>query len=349
VDLEPTDEQRELRSGAAALLADRCPPSLVRSVIEKGADSSELWAALVDQGWTALTVSESAGGMGLGPIEAGILAEELGRVVAPVPWWETVGAYASVVPADALADVVSGSVTATVAGLGDSRTGRSGFVAHRSGSGWVLDGRDDAVPRLGSVDRVAVLAQTPDGLGVFAVEAAAAPIDTIDATRPWAGLETSSTPAEHLGPAPALGVATALALLSAEAVGVCQALLEATIGYVKVREQFGVPIGSFQAVKHGLADAHLLVQRARAAVTWALLCLAEQHADAVLASHLAKVAASDAAAEVPRVALQYHGGIGYTWEHDLHLWLKRARTDSVLMGTAAAHRQRVADLLGLPA
>jgi alkylation response protein AidB-like acyl-CoA dehydrogenase len=351
VDLEPTDEQRELRAGARSLLADRCPPALVRQVTEKGSSAEDLWASLVEQGWTALTLPESAGGLGLGPVEAGILAEELGRVVAPTPWWETVGAYASVVPSSAsaeLAEVAEGTLTGTVAGLGDARTARSGFTATETGGSWTVTGLDEAVPRLASVDRLAVVAQSSDGPVVLAVDERGTPVHTIDATRPWSRLQLTDAPARLLGPLGPHGVALPVALLSAEAVGVSQSLLDQTVEYVKVREQFGVPIGSFQGLKHGLADAHLVVQRARAAVTYALLTLAEDHPRAQLAAHMAKSAASDAANHLAQLSIQYHGGIGYTWEHDLHLWVKRARADAVLLGTAASHRQRIADLIGLP-
>ncbi len=352
MDLEPTDEQRELRAGARSLLADRCPASLVRQVTEKGTSAEDLWGALVEQGWTALTLPEEAGGLGLGPVEAGILAEELGRVVAPAPWWETVGAYASVVPTSELDEVAEGLVTGTVAGLGDARTTRTGFTATGSGGSWSVTGCDEAVPRLATAARLAVVATSADGPVVLALdpqELAATPVDTVDATRPWSRLTLTDSPARLLGPLAPLCLALPRALLAAEAVGVAQALLDVTVDYVKVREQFGVPIGSFQGLKHGLADAHLAVQRARATVTYSLLTLAEGHADADLASHMAKAAASDAAVLLAKQSIQYHGGIGYTWEHDLHLWVKRARTDAVLLGTAAAHRQRVADLIGLPA
>jgi alkylation response protein AidB-like acyl-CoA dehydrogenase len=359
VELEPTPDQRELRAGCASLLAARCPASLVRQVVEKGVRAEALWADLVEQGWTSLTLPESAGGLGLGAVERGILAEELGRVVAPVPWLSTVGMYAPVVAAAASAEqaerllepVAQGSMLATLAVDEDGRSGSCAparTTAHQDRGTWLLTGTKVGVPDLVGAHRVAV---TTD-VGVFVIDPQQAEVSAmraVDASRGWATLMLRDTPAlEHLQGDPTPGLDAAITALSAESVGVAQALLEQTISYVGVREQFGVPIGTFQAVQHGLADAHLLVQRAGAAVTYAGLCLDEHHPDRALAAAMAKAASAAAASELARVALQYHGGIGYTWEHDLQLWFKRARADAVLMGTAEAHRQRVADLVGLP-
>jgi alkylation response protein AidB-like acyl-CoA dehydrogenase len=173
----------------------------------------------------------------------------------------------------------------------------------------------------------------------------------MDATRPWADV-TVDAPASAPVAADAQlrdGLATALALQAAETVGVCQRLLDDTVAYVSVRHQFGRPVGSFQGLQHTLAEAHLLLERARGATTLALLSLHERDPRSPLAAASASVAAKDAALRIARDALQSHGGIGYTWEHDLQLALKRARANTVMWGAAAWHRQRVADLLGLPA
>ena len=201
-----------------------------------------------------------------------------------------------------------------------------------------------------TADRVVVIADN----GLFVVDTAdvrAAPVATVDRTRPWATLHFDNSPAQRIETTPEAierGLQLAVVALAAETVGTCAAILDRTIEYAKQREQFGVPIGSFQAVKHKLANDYLAVERARASVYFAALTIAEDDERRRLATAMAKAAAGDCERRVVEDAIQIHGGIGYTWEHDLQLWAKRAKANGSLLGTAAWHRARLADLLGLP-
>jgi alkylation response protein AidB-like acyl-CoA dehydrogenase len=173
----------------------------------------------------------------------------------------------------------------------------------------------------------------------------------MDRTRPWATVHFDGVPAQRIDTGPEAiehGIQLAVVALAAETVGACTAILDRTIEYAKQREQFGVPIGSFQAIKHKMADDYLAVERARAAVYFAALTIAEDDERRRLATAMAKVAAGDCERRVVEDAIQTHGGIGYTWEHDLQLWAKRAMCNSALLGTTGWHRTRLADLLGLP-
>ncbi|MDX6285187.1 MAG: hypothetical protein QOG53_672 [Frankiales bacterium] len=373
MDLEFTTEQEALRDGVRALLDRECPASVVRELVEKGRAAERLWSAQVATGWTALAIPEDAGGLGLGAVEVALVAEEAGRVVAPGPWLATTTQYAAIVHEVATAEqaralltpVADGSITGALA-LAEDPTGNPPDVvrtiARRSGDGWVLDGTKHVVVGGDEADMLAVVAAIDEPsdthLGVFVVPAASvpiAPVATVDRTRPWATVVLDGTTVEHgLGdPGSAYdGIRRALDLatvaLAAETVGACAALVDRTIEYAKQREQFGVPIGSFQAVKHKLTDDYVAVERARAAVYYAALTVAEDDPRRAAAVAMAKAAAGDCEHRVTEDAIQTHGGIGYTWEHDLQLWVKRAKANGALLGTATWHRARLASLIGLP-
>jgi alkylation response protein AidB-like acyl-CoA dehydrogenase len=201
-----------------------------------------------------------------------------------------------------------------------------------------------------TADRLVVVASN----GLFVVDRADVTVEavpTVDRTRPWATVQLDSSPGQQIETGPEQiehGLQLAVVALAAETVGACAAIVDRTVEYAKQREQFGVPIGSFQAVKHKLANDYLAVERARAAVYFAALTLAEDDERRRLATAMAKIAAGDCERRVVEDAIQTHGGIGYTWEHDLQMWAKRAKTNGVLLGAAAWHRARLADLLGLP-
>ncbi len=371
--LEPTDDQRALRDSVREVLARECPPSVVRATVEKGTPATALWEQAVALGWTGLTLPEDRGGAGLGPLEVAVVAEELGWAAAPLPWLATVTQYAAVVagagtPEQAqplLARLLEGG-TGTLAVSEDPidlLPRLPAVQAEPTSAGWQLTGTKVAVVDAVTADQFVVIAAVGPRLAAFVVPRAdlqVVPVRCVDATRPWAmvllaGVQVS--PDCSLGDpgsadtdaAVRRGLDLAVSALAAESVGVCRALLSTTLAYVRVREQFGRPVGSFQAVQHRLVDAHLATERARACATYSALCLAERSDQSALATAAAAVAAGDAAQRVAGDALQAHGGIGYTWESDLHLWLKRARANAALLGTPAAQRQRVADLLRLPA
>ena len=373
MDLEFTAEQEALRDGVRTLLERECPASAVRELVEKGRAPERLWSAQVDTGWTALALPEDVGGLGLGAVEVALVAEEAGRVVAPGPWLTTATQYAAIVTEAAteeqarvlLSPVVEGSVTGTLA-LTESTTGNPPdvvrTVARQQDGAWVLDGTKCVVIGATEADLLVVIAAidepSADRLGVFVLLTGSVtiePVATVDRTRSWATVVLDGTRAEHVLGDPgssyrairrALDLATVA--IAAETVGTCSALLERTIEYAKQREQFGVPIGSFQAVKHKLVDDYVEVERARATVYFAALTVAEDDPRRDAAVAMAKAAAGDCEHRVTEDAVQTHGGIAYTWEHDLQLWVKRAKANGSLLGTAAWHRARLASLIGLP-
>jgi alkylation response protein AidB-like acyl-CoA dehydrogenase len=373
MDLEFTAEQEALRDGVRALLERECPATAVRELVEKGRAPQRLWPAQVETGWTALALPEDVGGLGLGAVEVALVAEEAGRAVAPGPWLTTTTQYAAAVTEAGsdeqaqtlLGPVAEGQVTGALA-LAEEPSGNPPTVvqttARRDGDTWILNGTKYVVIGAEDADVLAVVAAidepSSDRLGVFIVATKTAtinPVATVDRTRPWATVILEDTRADHALGAPgtsydaiqrALQLATVA--LAAEIVGACAALVDRTIEYAKQREQFGVPIGSFQAVKHKLADDYVAVERARAAVYFAALTVAENDPRRDAAASMAKAAAGDCEHRVTEDAIQTHGGIGYTWEHDLQLWVKRAKANGALFGTAAWHRARLASLIGLP-
>jgi alkylation response protein AidB-like acyl-CoA dehydrogenase len=376
VHLEFTSEQDELRDGVRTMLARECPVSLVREVVEKGATPDALWSQMVELGWPALTVPERAGGLGMGAVELAVVVEELGRVLAPGPFVPTVTQFAPVV-AEAgsseqqerfLGGIGAGKLTGTLALVEESGSvdaGRVTTTAAPDGDGFVLEGAKETVVEASTADEIAVIARTPgtrgdDGVGAFVVSRADVridPIDALDPTRPLArvALDGVRIDAERAlgepGPATAAAIRRAVEVattaLAVETVGAAQAIFDITLAYAKQREQFGAPIGSFQAIKHKFADMLVALERARATSYFAALTIAEDDDRRALATSTAKAAAGDCAALLAKEGIQIHGGIGYTWEHDMHLYVRRVKSSSLLFGNAAQHRARVADLIGL--
>jgi alkylation response protein AidB-like acyl-CoA dehydrogenase len=376
MELEFTEEQEELRAGVRAMLERECPMSLVRSVVEDGESADGLWKQMVELGWPALTIAEEHGGIGLGAVELAVVVEELGRVVAPGPFMSTVSQFAPLVREAGspeqqtrfLGGVAEGSLTGALA-LTEATTaldpGGIHATATRAGDGWQLSGEKRFV--LGGVDadEIAVVARVEgsegeDGVAAFVVPRAdtkVTPVEAVDATRSLAtvALDGVRVDGDRLlgepGPATATAVRRALeeavAAIALETVGVCQTIFDVTLEYAKQREQFGVPIGSFQAIKHKFADMLVALERARATGYYAALTIAEDDERRSLASSTAKAAAGDCERLLSKEGIQIHGGIGYTWEHDMHLYVRRAKTGGLLLGTAAEHRARIADLLGL--
>jgi alkylation response protein AidB-like acyl-CoA dehydrogenase len=376
VHLEFTAEQDELRDGVRTVLAGECPMSLVREVVEKGKAADALWSRMVELGWPALTVSEAAGGLGMGPVELAVVVEELGRVVAPGPFVPTVSQFAPVV-AEAgspeqqnrfLGAIAAGELSGTLAlaeAAGSIDPASVTATAEPNGTSFVLHGTKSIVVEAAAADEIAVVARRPgtegdDGVGAFVVPRAdtgVEPVDALDATRPLArtSLDGVRVDADRVlgepGPATATAIRRAVELavtaLAIEIVGAAQAIFDVTLAYAKEREQFGVPIGSFQAIKHKFADMLIALERARATSYFAALTIAEDDDRRAVAASMAKAAAGDCAALLAKEGIQIHGGIGYTWEHDMHLYVRRVKSDAILLGNAAQHRARVADLIGL--
>lgn len=372
MDLELDADQRELAELGRAFLAEACPPSLVRAVFEGGDAPGELWAAMVDLGWPALAAAEDHGGLGQGFIAEAVLAAELGRAVAPVPYLATITQFAPLLVAagadELLRRVTAGACTGALA-LAEAAGHRPGDVAttaQPTSQGWLLDGVKTHVLDGATAEEVVVVARVagsrgPVGVGAFLVpgdELAVEPIATIDPTMALATVRLADVEIDGarmlLDPRQATSFAAiegvrhhATVALTVSGVSTCRAIFEETVHYAKTRHQFGRPIGSFQAVKHRLADLYLAVERADALAWYASLCVAEADARLPVAAAMAKAALGDCRRLATRDGLQLHGGIGFTWEHDLHFLLKRAVTTAWLLGDAASHRGELAGHLGL--
>lgn len=336
MDLTVTDTQNELRESVRGVLDRECTAEVLRRRTETGERPDALWARMVELGWPALTIAEEDGGLGFGFAELLVVLEELGRAAAPGPLLPTVTHLSPAADAELRRAIASGERTGSLA-TGDLRVDGdavSGTARHVIEGSWV--------------DSLVVI--TADDDGVWLVDASAterAPETTVDLTRDLTTVTFDRAPAQRLGGAALAATVRDHATigLAVETVGTAQRLLAMTTGYAKVREQFGVPIGSFQAVKHQLADAHVAVEKAQATAWFAALTVAEDDPRRTLAASMAKAAAGDAARLLAERAIQLHGGIGYTWEHDLHLYAKRARTNALLLGDPAEHRAKIATLL----
>lgn len=372
MDFEFTDDQLALRENARDVLASACPSSVVRAVYDDGATGADLWTTLVGLDWPAIGIAEDHGGMGCGFLEVGIVVEELGRVTAPSPFLATITGLAPMLceaeRVDLLPRIASGSLTGTLALAEHGRwePAATAATARRVADGWVLDGAKSHVLDGASADEIAVVARLEstvggEGLGVFLLpraSASARPHVVMDPTMPiadvvLAGVEVSGDRVliEPGDPGAARAIertlheaTTAMALST---VATCRAIFEMTLQYAKDREQFGRPIGSFQALKHRLADMYLAVERASSLAYFAALTIAEDDDRRAMAASMAKSAAGDCQRLVVGDGLQLHGGIGFTWEHDLHFLLKRAKSGDLLFGSAASHRTQLARLMGL--
>jgi len=328
MDFELSDDQQALRDAARALLDDLASTARVRAVVDqRSGHDDKLWAAMADQGWLGVEQPGTAGGLDLGFVELTVLLEELGRHAAPVPFASTVLALAALrgTPwADRLAN------------------GAIGAVAWSDGGDRLL------VPHAPLAD-VAVVVDG-DHLVVHDLTHGERPVaePAMDVTRTLGWLATDRPGATRLdaGPEAAAQLLDRGAVATAaEALGGASAVLHMTVEHAKTRVQFGQPIGSFQAVKHRCADMLVDVEGMRSTVYHAAWSLAADDPDASVAASTAKVWSGDAARRVMASGLQVHGGIGFTWEHDLHLHLKRAQLEALTFGSSSVHRQRLAQLL----
>jgi alkylation response protein AidB-like acyl-CoA dehydrogenase len=349
LDFALDDDQEALRESARDLLDDLASSPRVRAVVDaEGGWDAELWRAMLDQGWVGVAVPERLGGLGLGPVEVAVLAEEIGRHAAPAPFASTVLAIGTLAAAgqdDRVAALLEGDV-ATVAWSRGPDTVR----ADPAGRGWRLRGRADPVLYAPSARLAVVVGAAADGPAVFVVElddehrvpAEAA----MDRTRELGWLRFDETPATRLDDVTVAAVLDhGATYAAAEMLGGADRVLSMAVEYAKERVQFGRPIGSFQAVKHRCADMLVDVEGMRSSVYWAAWCLGADDRERSVAASTAKVWCSDASKRVMASGLQIHGGIGFTWEHDLHLFLKRAQLDQVSFGDASFHRERLASLL----
>jgi Acyl-CoA dehydrogenases len=381
MELDFDAEQEDLRDSVRAFLAAECPIGSVRTIVETRiaggvVQPTALHEQTVALGWPALTVPEGPGGLGLGPIELALVAEELGRALMPGPLFATLTQFVPIVTElgsseqihAVLGPIADGTVSGTLAvaeATGATDPAATTTVATPTADGFVLRGTKTMVFEPTQGGSMIVIARTrgtvgDDGIGAFIVPVDATSVEPIDAVDPSRILATITfddvtvNTAAALGtPGPSIAAALRRALhtatlgLALDAVGAAQQLFDVSLEYVKQREQFGVPIGSFQAIKHKFADMLILLERARALGYFAALTIAENDDRRALATAMAKAAAGDAVARIAKEAIQVHGGIGFTWESDVHLYVRRLESDAALFGNADLHRQTVADLIGV--
>ncbi|WP_327351664.1 acyl-CoA dehydrogenase family protein [Streptomyces sp. NBC_01304] len=365
-DLLYSETEDELRSAVRSLLADRCDAAAVIARTESGEPhDSELWKALgTDMGLAGLLVPEALGGQGATHREAAVVLEELGRAVAPVPYLTSAVIATEVLlgcdsarpeVAELLSVLASGRSVGALA-LPLSTAPDAAYDVVRS-EGERLHGRITGVADAAAADVLLVVA---DG-GLYAVDTAQStenavvvePQTAFDLTRPLAAVTLTGARARalHTDAAPAVrrGLLSGAGLLASEQLGLADWCLTETVRYTRERNQFNRPVGSFQALKHRLAELWLETVNARAAARNAADALAVDSAEAPLAVALAQAYCAPMAVHAAEEALQLHGGIGMTWEHPVHLYLKRAKSDSIALGTAGRHREALAELVDLRA
>ena len=375
MDLELTADQQALAESVRDFVEAESPVSLARRVVEEGTEAGELWARMVQLDWPALTVPEDDGGIGLGLVELALVAEQLGRVLAPAPFLATAGLFVPAVRAAGSAEqrkrflgaVAAGELVGTLA-VAEAAAGMdlagTTVTATPDGGRWLLQGEKRDVLDAGRADELVVVARRAgtsgaDGLGLFVVprsEVEVVPVHTLDATRQLATVDLDGAEVDServLGepgrvlPAIERAVREATVTLTAEMVGTSQAIFDVVHAYVCEREQFGVKIGSFQAVKHKLANMYVALESARATAYFAAAALDEDDERAEAAVWMAKASAGDCQKLMAQEGIQCLGGIGYTWEHDMHLFVKRQKVQAALFGTGVEHRARLAAHLGL--
>jgi alkylation response protein AidB-like acyl-CoA dehydrogenase len=349
MDFELSEDQLALQEAARGLLDDRSDHDHVRAHLDSGALYDQaLWRHMADQGWPGIALPEEQGGIGMSWVEAAVLLEEVGRHTAPVPLLPSLLAVSLLAAADEppaqwVADLAGGERIGCVAWSKH----HGAVVAEGSGDHWSLSGR------LGPVEGAAVadVAVVCAGHSVFAVDltkgARPKAEPAMDGTRALSWLVLDTAPAVHLGGPALQGALVDLGALgtSAEMLGGAGRVLEMSAQYAKDRVQFGQPIGSFQAVKHRCADMVVDVEGMRSATWYGAWALSADAPDASIGASTAKVWCSDASKRVMASGLQVHGGIGFTWEHDLHLFMKRAQFEQSSFGDAAFHRQRLGAML----
>jgi len=371
-----SEEQEQLREAVRKFMEAKSPSSEVRRLMEttEGYDEA-VWKQMAQElGLQSLHLPEAHGGQGFTFVELGIVLEEMGRVLLCAPYYSTVVLAADAImnaatdaqQGELLPGIASGETIAALAFTEpNGRWDASGITMEASGKGdsyqlsgtkmFVIDGHT-----ANTIITVARLAGTSgeDGISFFAVDGDASgltrtPLATMDQTRKQARLDFSDVAARPLGEPGAGWAALSKTLdqaavgLSNEMVGGAQKVLEMAVDYAKVRVQFGRPIGSFKAIKHKCADMLLEVESAKSAAYYAAWAAAEDNEELPVVASLAKAYCSDAYFHAAAENIQIHGGIGFTWEHDAHLYFKRAKSSEILLGDATYHRELLAQRIGI--
>jgi alkylation response protein AidB-like acyl-CoA dehydrogenase len=378
MDIGFSEEQELLRDTARKFLDSECPTQFVRRMMDTDAAvTDEFWQQLAENGWLGIAYSEAEGGSGLGLVDLVVLMEEIGRAVMPGPYPATVllgGAAIAMAGSpeqrrEWLPRIAAGAIKATLALTEpNARWDAAGITAtaREARGGFTLTGAKMFVPDAQLADVLVVAARSrdgstmEDGVSLFLVPKDTAGLairrlPSVDETRKLCEvtLDNVVVPGSallgelHQGWAPLQQVVDRAAVaLSAEMCGAAQRVLDMTVDYAKLRVAFGKPIGIYQGVKHKCADMLVEIENAKSLTYYAAWAVDEGEADAPLAVSMAKAAASDAGRKVCAAGIQLHGGIGMTWEHDLQLYLKRAKADEVMFGDATWHRERIARLMG---
>jgi alkylation response protein AidB-like acyl-CoA dehydrogenase len=366
-----SEEQEELRRTVRAFLEDKSPSAEVRRLMEttEGYDPA-VWQQMGEQlGLQGLAIPEEYGGSGFTYVELVVVLEEMGRALLCAPYFSTVALAANTLlqsgddsaKKELLPGIASGETVATLAITEDNgRWDAEGITATatKAGDGYTIDGHKMFVLDGHTANLIVVAAKTGDAISLFTVAGDAegltrTPLATMDQTRKQARLEFSGTPGKLLGtegegwPVLSRVLDLAAVALAAEQVGGAQKCLEMSVDYAKVRVQFGRPIGSFQAIKHKCADMLLEVESAKSAAYYAGWAAAELNDELPVVASLAKAYCSDAYFHAAAENIQIHGGIGFTWEHDAHLYFKRAKSSELLLGDPTYHRELLAQRIGI--
>jgi alkylation response protein AidB-like acyl-CoA dehydrogenase len=361
VDFDFDADQKALRDAVRTTLSRALPREQLRTVIDEHQPlPDEIWQQFAELGWTGLLVPEEHGGLGLGLVDMCVVMEEMGKLPLPGPFYSS--AVLATLAAkhlgltDLLPTLAAGEARGTVAieEIGTTNDPLANIATHasRSDGGWRLDGLKPTVLDGEGADWVLVIAREDSGVAAYLIERPdATTVPSLDATRRTARLELVSTPARRVGPD---GDQTQLlrrvlddasVMLCAELVGACDAAFDLAADYAKVRVQFGRPIGTFQAVKHIAADMLQALTLARVGVHKAAWASDVDAPDREVTAAMAKAWVGEAAVHVTADTIQIHGGVGFTWDCDAHLYYKRAKANDLLLGRQGWQRRRVADLI----
>lgn len=371
MELVLSPEQEELRRSTRRFLEDKSPSTAVRALmVDADGYDPAVWKQMAEQlGLHGLTIPEEFGGSGYGFVELAIVLEEMGRVLLPSPYFSTVAMAAQAIldshdaqaSKELLPGIADGSTIATLALTEDDGRWDVDAVstsATFSGDKWMLNGVKSYVVDGHLADLVIVVARTSRGLSLFAVDGsepglAKAPLATLDQTRKLARLTLDDVEGRLVG---VEGGATEnlertldkiAVALAAEQVGGAQRVLEMALDYAQVRHQFGRPIGSFQVIKHQAADMFLQIGSARSAAFYAAWAAQDESDELPVVASIAKAYCSEAYFYAAAENIQIHGGIGFTWEHDAHLYFKRAKATQLFLGDGVYHRERLAQRIGI--
>ena len=367
MDFGLNEDQEALQRYAREFLEKECPSTFVRSMMDGDtAHDTGFYRKMADLGWMAIAIPEEYGGQGMSYVDLAVLVEEMGRAIVPGPFFASVCLAAPVIVQAGtdkqkqalLPGIASGERIATVAyteGSGRVDAGGIELSATKDGDGCVLSGKKAFVPDAHVADTLIVAGRIDGDVALFVVDADAPGVEitqqsTMDTTRRLCEVTLDEVKVDggaRMAGWPELerALQKTTSLLSAECVGGAQKILDLSVDYAKVRMQFGRPIGSFQAVKHRCADMLVDVEMSRSAMYYGAWASATDDAELPLASSVAKAYCGSAYTRVAANGIQVHGGIGFTWEHDMHLYFKRAKVNELLLGDSAYHRDLVARII----